>query len=540
MRFWRAADERSLRRSLHERLLKQQDTLRKKSRRAKKVDSLFFTYTKKIFSIVVFALLLPGLFLLWLLQETAGFAAPATGSFALFAIAWFLSLFARTIFRHDMEIYFSMTLPLAATVVLNAAWRRLLTFSIAVSLIVFGSNVAHMHIGPKPAGLYLFALLHALAFVMTLLLFAGIRKGQHAFLLAITSLCLGLVRISAVVKETVLADLIDGISLLLPNEWIQQAHNAFLTGNFLQAGLWASLPIPCGFPVAVWIRRQNKVLLKTCLEEEWTLALVGLEDPDEERVTDIDPDQRGRVGIRLLKFVPEELRPFLDFFDGDLSAGDAVWSWAFRASVAGFLLTWIPHPLLQFPGLILLVVVLLFNTPILGGGWLRRSAEQGGYQPIALWALYPVEFKSLADTAWRINILRCLLALPFWMLAGVGIGKTFFTPLSGLCLSLSLWVTVAAYQGLAAVLILTETRVTVAKGKFWRKLVSCSGMLIWIGIFLATVALCFWMRQDVRVFRWWAPMVVLGVFSFGGVMRAWLVRECRGAFSDHVAVQSGR
>lgn len=540
MRFWQAADERTLCRSLRERLRNQPDALRKKSRRAKKVDSLFFAYTKEIFSFIAFALLLPGMLLLWLLQETSGFFSPATRSFALFAIAWVLSLFVREIFRREMEIYFAMTMPLAASVVLKAAWQRLLSFLIALGLVVFGSFVAHMHIRPVPTGIYLFALLHALAVVLTLLLFAGIRKGRHAFLLAITGLCLGLVRISAVVNETVLADLIDGVSLLLPNEWIQQAHNAFLQGNLWQALLWTGLLIPCGFPVAVWIRRENKALLQTCHEEEWTLGLGGLADPEEEWVPKKEPDQRGRAGIWLLNFVPSELRPFLDFFDGDLSAGDSTWKWAIRASVAGFLLTWIPHPLLQLPGLILLVLVLPGSTPILGGGWLISTVEQRVYQPIALWGLYPVEFKTLADTAWKINILRCMLALPFWVLAGVGIGVTWYTPLSGLWLSLSLWITVAAYQGLAVVLVLTETQVNLAKGKFWRKLVSGIGMLIWIGIFLATVALCFWMRHDLRVFRWWAPMVVLGVFGLGGVMRAWLVRECRGAVTDLVAVQSGR
>jgi hypothetical protein len=132
-------------------------------------------------------------------------------------------------------------------------------------------------------------------------------------------------------------------------------------------------------------------------------------DMDETSGPEIKP---GWVERWITKGIPEHEADFLHMCMGEPIPGTGGWKFQMICTGVGFALSWVPVAWVSLMGVVFLIRVVLFSTPIMGGGYKGPQLEGGLQYPLHPLSLFPVKWEVVTGQLVRINLIRCVLALP--------------------------------------------------------------------------------------------------------------------------------
>lgn len=232
-----------------------------------------------------------------------------------------------------------------------------------------------------------------------------------------------------------------------PPGWACQAA-AWLVGArpdfpVIAAGLlafWIALAVPChrAFKERFWIWEPDAPSPVPAIEESG-LAEDGEFDGAtlvESRVSEVEDEVLRGEFLQPITSLPDghlrwierrifsRLRdrvPLLDFLAGGHPGWSGTYLFGWKCLLAGTVLAWLSNfwiPGLAVPAIGLTMIVALgCATPLFGGDWPGLRLGYLGNRQLAILALYPVSLREVSRTILTVNVLRCLLAIPCWLMS---------------------------------------------------------------------------------------------------------------------------
>ena len=514
---------------------------RKDARKAAKPESDNQTLIKTAGIRLLFSIILPAV-ILGLVQEwfDLGVFTEVLPLF-LFPMACFCTSVCFSRLREGPEYFLLLLLPFPVQEVVRAGFSRMFRSLLFGCWLVFLLTGLAGLMSNDSAPLLGLALMHSMAFAVTVMFLLKIQRPGWMQGLCVGALVLGLGRLCLPPKFAVSKSVTEAALLVFPNGWVDRAVAEWMAGRPLPALIWTGLLVPVLMFAVSWISEEKRRMTQTCIRKEWEEHDAGFEDEF------FDEDLYGALPVEAApkafpgELVPQWLYDYLFLLHGGEPLrpypGKFLTGMSLFGLVLSLLIPYFVSTPLYFITYALMVIPALAMTPLLGGGW--KNVPEGIVHPqiLPVMGVYPVPLSVVYGTAIKVNGFACMVAFPFWLVVGIGIGLSALTVFKGLQLALGIWFMVLMGQPFGLLACLTQTGVVVARGKVWRALLSLLAVLIWLGFLLAALVFLILSMGKPACLGYWAALAVGGVGCYGWILSVILIRAYEGNAYDYMTVQ---
>lgn len=541
MRDWSRKDESLLRQARKQRLKTYPSEVRKDAKKAPKPESETGRLIKAGGGLFLLSVIFPAIVVV-MMQEWFDLAVFfEVLPLVLYPLAGIAAVSIQQALTQGPEFFFSLLLPYPLERALQAGFKRMGYYvlfwgwMIFLVLVLTGVNVfPGKHVLPM-------GLMHSAAFIITVFFILKIKPAGLIPWFWVGPLALGLGRLCLPDKLVAVEKFTNLAGLIFPNGWVNQAYTYWMAGNVLPAIICLGLLLPTFLFAIQWIPEERLRISADYISLEWAEQADDLDDWDLDLVeapeTLEESTQRFSHNL-ILKVLPKEMPDFMVLLRGGapikLLSGKFVNAMAVLGFALCFLIPAFPVSPLFFIAYGCLIVPCLISTPFLGGGW--KSIPDGYHDPqlLPIMAVYPVSLSYIYRSALRVNALACLFAFPYWILAGFGIGFSIMSIAKGLQLLLGLWIICCALQSFAVLCSLTQTGVSLAKGKVWRGMIAIIAVLVWVLCLLGSVVFLVMSLKHPDFLIYWGLLLGLGVFVYGWIVAKLLIRAYEGTAYDMI------